>query len=110
MRENWPSVAYQSRLESVSTSSSGNAARMLAGHLRDAVKRRGAVLLGDLHRKRDRIDRLYNADGLIGLRGDLAVGGVDLDASLAAKRMTRLLNTQRPVTVFAFGTHSPVTR
>lgn len=45
----------------------------------------GAVLLGDLHRKRDRIDRLHNADGLIGLRGDLAVGGVDLDAPLAAE-------------------------
>ena len=31
------------------------------------------------------VKRLYNADGLIGLRGDLAVRGVDLDAPLAAE-------------------------
>ena len=59
--------------------------------LRDTVERYGAVPLGDLHGKRDRIDRFHNADGLICLRGDLPVGGIYLDAALAAEENDALI-------------------
>lgn len=85
MRENWPSVAYQSRLESVSTSSSGNAARMLAGT--SGMRSSGVAQSFSVICIESAIGSTASTTptGLIRLRGDLAVGGVDLDAPLAAE-------------------------